>query len=112
MCYDIFMNSETLGSAGQFKLLIRMVVRAYKRQYAEEYKLLCNAVSMQRKLLADPKYGTAAHSDQRALYEITDTLHAALVSNLSIEALSWFKEKEGGRWFAKAFPEFALPSHI
>lgn len=105
------MKAPQLSDANDFKRSIRFVVAAYKRQYPEEYKLLCNAVRMQRSLLKDPKFGVVTDG-HRALYEISENLQAALITYLSVDAITWFKEKEGGRWFANTYREFALPTDI
>ncbi len=53
----------------------------------------------------------------RGLYEISETLHGMLSSRLNEEDMTWLKagglnKKQGGRWFAKTFPQFALPDKI
>lgn len=105
-----------LSSSSDFKTSIKNIVVAYKRQHPEEYDLLCQAVAMQRKLLLDPKYATSPDagegSDQRGLYEISETLQGALVLHLSDEATTWLKTTEGGRWFADTFAEFRLPQYV
>lgn len=50
----------------------------------------------------------------RALFEIPEDLSSMIVGSLDIDELMWFKSgtkanpNQGGRWFTKAFPEFAL----
>lgn len=106
------MKAKSIVSDLHFKRSIRNIVNAYRTQHAEEYKLLCDAIAMQRKVLSDPTYGEAKASDMRGLYEISVTLQEALIEHLSEDATVWLKSKEGGRWFAKEFKEFALPRAI
>lgn len=106
------MKAKSLLSDTQFKTSIRNIVSAYRVQKPEEYRLVCQAVEMQRQLLQDAKYGAMESTDNRALYEISMTLQENFIINLSVDALTWLKSKQGGRWFAKEFKEFALPSHI
>lgn len=53
----------------------------------------------------------------RALYEIPVDLQEMLIMGLESDEMEWLKSgganhKEGGRWFAKKFKEFALPSSL
>lgn len=100
------------------KYNIKAIVVLYRAEYPEEYAGLVRAVRMSREMLHDEEYATVkakdatAHGFQRGLFEISTTLDAMIVKALSIEELTWWKTKEGGYWFAKAFPEFALPRHV
>jgi predicted ATPase len=100
-----------MDSAELFKKQIRTVVRHYKLRAPQEYRLLCEAVAMHRASLKDPKFGTG-DGQQRAVFEISERLQAALVQALSVEGVKWFNTKEGGRWFATTFKQFALPHHV
>lgn len=106
------MKAKSIQSDVFFKTSIQNIVSAYKKQHAGEYRLVCTAVEMQRKLLKDPEYASIEATGNRALYEISETLQQNLIIHLSDSALSWLKTKEGSRWFAKTFKEFALPSSI
>lgn len=90
------------------KKKLKFAVAAYKRQYPEDYKIVCKGIAMKRSLKRD-EYATIEGSDMRGLFEIPEDLHTAFVQALDEEEIVWFKTKEGGRWFARTFPEFSLP---
>lgn len=91
---------------------ITQLVEGYKIAFPDEYKLVKEAVEMNRKL-NDGKFAMLDGSkDTRALYEISETLQTVLIMNMTEEETKWFKSLEGGRWFANTFKEFALPSSI
>lgn len=102
------------------KFNIKKIVAEYKRVFPEEYRVVCEGVTLKRSLNATQfaeVEGTQAGTEMRALYEISETLHTMLVRNLPIEQLTWLKvgdgrDNKGGRWFAKTFPEFRLPKYI
>lgn len=91
------------------KKKIKFAVAAYKRRYPDAYRIVCNAINMKRSLNRD-EYATIESSDMRGLFEIPEDLHTAFVMALDEEEIVWFKTTEGGRWFARTFPEFALPN--
>jgi hypothetical protein len=107
------MKTRVGESSASFRRSIRDAVDLYKFEHKEEYRLVKEAIRMRRSLLKDPKYGQILDgADGRALSEYPDTLHAMIVAALSDEGLTWWKSKEGGRWFAQTYPEFALAENI
>lgn len=97
---------------------IRQVVETYIKLYPEEFEIVKEGIKMQRGLHLD-EFASAkgTGSDMRALFEIPVTLSEMLITDLSEEEMEWFKaggrdRKEGGRWFAKTFTDFALPDSI
>jgi len=44
---------------------------------------------------------------ERALWEAPETLTTMILIRLESEEYTWFKTKEGARWFASRFPIFA-----
>lgn len=103
------------------KINILKIVEEYKRTFPDEYKLVCEAIHMRRKLLADGYVDEDTldmqnpGAERRALYEIPLTLSQSLATNLTDDQASWFRagpnrtnRNAGGRWFAKTFPEFSL----
>lgn len=108
------MRGSTFDSAKDAKKAIRDIVTIYKAQYPQEYQLLKRAIDMQRQALADPKYAKSDRSGEgiRGLYEISETLQMMLAQGLTIDQTVWFKTVQGGRWFAKTYREFALPSDV
>lgn len=98
---------------------ITQIVRNYIRLYPEDYETVKKGIAMQKGLLLDAKFGTAKDtgSDMRALFEIPADLSEMLIMGLEPEEMEWFKagganRKEGARWFAETFKDFALPNEI
>ena len=87
-------------------------VEVYKKAFPEEYSQACKGIKMQRELLKDETgIVSGEHSGasaQRVLHEIPEKLYQALVGGLDGDELTYFKSKEGARWFTKAVPQFAL----
>jgi len=100
-----------MDDAALFKKQIRAVVLAYKRRAPQEYKLLCDAIVTHRMAMKDPKFGQG-DGEGRAIFELSETLNTAITQALSLEGVSWFNSKTGGRWFATTFKQFALPQHV
>lgn len=101
----------------QAKVHIKKIVEDYIKLFPEDYETVKKGVQMQREALIDEKYGTGVGSEMRALFEIPVDLSEMFIMNLTEEEMEWFKaggvdRKEGGRWFARTFKEFALPNHI
>lgn len=101
------------------KLNIKKVVSEYKRAFPDEYRTVVDAVKMHREMIKDgyldeDSLDLSGGDDQRrALYEMPVTLFQNLAANLTEDQMLWLKsggrnKKEGGRWFAKTFPEFSL----
>lgn len=101
------------------KAHITQIVDDYKRLFPDDYQTVVEGIKMQRDLLLDQQYGQAigTGSDMRALFEIPADLSEMFIMQLTEGEMEWFKaggsdRKQGGRWFAKTFREFALPSNI
>lgn len=91
---------------------IENIVSVYRLAFPNEYKTACEGVIMQREMQTD-ELGTlnvelSGAAPQRALYEIPENLFNALLKQLDEEELTYWKTKEGARWFIKAAPEFSL----
>lgn len=102
------LRSSTSDSWVLTKKKIKLCVVAYKRRYPDAYKIVTDAIQMKRGLNRD-QYASIESSEMRGLYEIPEDLHQAFVMALDAEEITWFKTKDGGRWFARTFPQFALP---
>lgn len=92
---------------------IKNIVELYKRAFPNEYKLVCEAIEMRRRIMKDgvdmdEMNGTL----KRPLFEIPEKLSASIISELDAEELEYFKTTEGARWFAKTFPEFSLVRNV
>lgn len=95
------------------KKRIETIVKNYIRSSPEEYELVVTAVKLHRHALNDPKFATLdGSSEHRALFEMPEALFGLLVRGLDDEDVAWFKTTQGGRWFARKFKDFALPSSI
>jgi hypothetical protein len=88
------------------------LVEVYKQLFPEEYKQACEAVIMLRQVQEDEfasvKGDHSGISPDRILHEIPEKLYMSFVQTLSAEELTYWKSKEGGRWFCKEFPQFSL----
>lgn len=87
-------------------------VELYKRMFPQEYKVACNGVIMQRQMLQDEtasiKGEHSGASTQRQLLELPEKLYMSISNVLDGEELTYFKSKEGSRWFSKKVPEFCV----
>lgn len=101
------------------KLHITKIVEDYIRLRPADFEIVKEGIKMQRGLhldeFASAKLNGSAYT--RALFEIPEELSQMFIMQLTEEEMEWFKaggtnRKEGGLWFAKAFPAFALPSSI
>lgn len=91
---------------------IKQVVANYKTLHPEEYKIVCKGIDMKRKMNADEYARVDGSEDMRGLYEVSETLMNMLVRDLTLDQTNYLKTIAGGRWFAKTFREFSLPTHI
>ncbi len=103
----------------QAKDHIKQIVENYIRLYPEDYVTVKKGIEMQRQTLIDDEFGVAegTGSDMRALFEIPVDLSEMFIMGLTEEEMEWFKaggaeRKDGARWFARTFKEFALPQKI
>jgi len=88
---------------------IKNLVEGYKKLFPEEYEKVCDAVIMLRQVQRDEFAALKGeHVAQRILHEIPEKLYQSLVKELDGEELLYWKSNEGGRWFAKTFPQFSL----
>lgn len=91
---------------------IKNLVEAYKRLFPEEYTRVCEAVIMLRQVQEDEfgslKVETSGVAPQRILHEIPEKLYMSFIQELTEEELTYWKSKEGGRWFCKEFPMFSV----
>ncbi|MHB1086423.1 MAG: hypothetical protein ACYCZ0_01595 [Minisyncoccota bacterium] len=99
------------------KQRIKKVVSDYIKLFPAEYSIVCKGVEMKKKMTRDQFASIEGMFEGRGLYEISETLDAMLTKYLPEEDMVWLKSgginhKEGGRWFAKTFPEFSLPDKI
>ena len=100
-----------LSSNSPIKNQIRRLVRGYIRSHKEDYEIVKKAIALKRSM-TDQKFAMLEGSHMRALYEIPEELMQALILGLDEEGTIWMRTTEGGRWFAKEFPEFAVASVI
>jgi len=89
------------------KLLIKTYVREYTLAFPQEWEAFKEAMEVKLGQSKDA-FGEIADSEliERKLFEMPETLYTILDMKLSKEDFSWFKTKEGSRWFAKQYPQF------
>lgn len=111
---EIKTNFAALTSDSLEKASIEATVSAYIRQFPDEYRIVCDAIKGKRKLTHDEFASVESTKEkyvERGLYEIPETLSIALILELNDGAITFLKTKQGGRWFARRYPEFALPDY-
>lgn len=92
---------------------IKNIVFGYKELFPQEYKIAVAAVEMQRRIQKDEYASTGGDGNlQRAILEYPEKLSMMLIQKLDVDELTYFKSKEGARWFAKTFPMFSLAEKI
>lgn len=99
------------------KQRIKKVVEDYIKMFPDEYAIAIRGTEALRQMTTDEFASIDGIYYGRALYEIPETLHSMLANNLPEEDIRWLKEggadrKQGGRWFAKTFPVFAIATSI
>lgn len=95
------------------KANITMLVREYINMFGSEFAAFKMSVSEKRSAQSN-KFAETQGMDfvVRALYEVPETLRVIFDQSLEPSDLVWLQSKEGGRWFAKNFPDFALSEKI
>jgi hypothetical protein len=77
--------------------------------FPEDYKLDLEEIeSIRANLKTQFAEVQKTHAIKRALYTVGTKLDAMFLKSLSAEELNELSSLEGGRWFAKEFPQFAL----
>ena len=91
------------------KQQITACIKLYQRDFTQEANDFYAFVREKRAGLHN-EGGTIEgdHAIERALFEMPVGLYGMLTQNLSPEEFVWFKTKEGARWFAKNFKNYAL----
>ena len=86
---------------------IKNIVDIYKKEFPNEYSLVCKQINEKRRLTEDEYASTIGdHALKRRIYEIPEKLSLSLYKVLDENENSWFITTKGARWFAKTFPEF------
>lgn len=91
---------------------IRVAVTDYQKMFPEEYGNLLKVIKHQKENLKDDMAEVEGHAIQRALFTISDKLSVMIAKKLTNEEALYFKSKEGGRWFAKEFNQFAITKNV
>ena len=88
---------------------IHQIVRDYREMFPEEYELDIKAIEEDRVNLKT-KFAEVqkTHAIKRALYSIGTKLDAMFLQALTRDEQKELSTVEGGRWFAKEFPQFSL----
>lgn len=95
------------------KQRIKNLFKLYKDTWPEEYRTFCEGMEVNRQIMRD-EFASVKDGQivGRALHEMPEKFYAAVIQELESEELEYFKSIDGARWFAKAFPECALPQKI
>jgi len=102
------------------KELIRRVVSIYKKQFADEYRMIVKAIKELRetranKFAADTESYKGPHSvgePMRFILRIPYRLEYMVNSFLLPGEPKFLEDEEEMRWFAKEFPEFKIPEKL
>ena len=95
------------------KLKIEKIVKGYAKAYPDEFEAFKKGVKQKLYIQRD-KFASTKNMDFviRGLYEIPETLLGLLKLKLTMDEWKFYESKEGGRWFAKKFKEFAIAEKI
>ncbi len=86
-------------------------MRGYIKGNPDDYATVVKAIAYKRSL-SDQKFAMLEGSHMRALFEIPEKLMQSLILGLDEEGTIWMRTNEGGRWFAREFPDFAVATVI
>jgi hypothetical protein len=91
------------------KMKIHRIVNDYREMFPEEYELDLKAIEEDRVNLKT-KFAEVekTHAIKRALFSVGIKLDAMFMQALSVDEQKELSTVEGGRWFAKEFPQFSL----
>lgn len=94
------------------KMKIRTAVADYQKMFPEDYKQVLMAIKLQRENLKTDMAEIEGHAIKRALFTISEKLSSMIGLKLDNEELLHFKTLEGGRWFAKEFPQYRISKSV
>ena len=91
---------------------VRTAVADYMKMFPEEYRDLLKAIEVQKQNLKTDMAELEGQAIKRALFTISETLSIMIGKKLTQEEQDFFKSLEGGRWFAKEFPQFKITRNV
>ena len=95
------------------KILVGKIVEAYKKlcpgEYADFLESNKKKVEATKDRFAEIKGSDMVH---RKLFEIPETLHAALRVKMTDEQWEWFRTKEASTWFAIKYRQFRASADV
>lgn len=94
------------------KAKIKAIVVSYIKLFPKEFSDIKKFLIEKRELLENEFGQMKTEMLKRILYEIPENLDTMFNEQLSIDELEEFKTLEGGRWFAKNFPDFRITKKI
>lgn len=85
-----------------------VLVKEYERLFPDEYTMF--AIGTRAKRRQGAQTGSLKGMDfiERVVCEWPETLDAIFKQKLTKEDEEWLYTKEGTRWFARTFPEYAV----
>jgi len=91
------------------KMKIHNIVRDYREMFPEDYDLdLKEIESIRANLKTQFAEVQKTHAVKRALYTVGTKLDNMFIQVLTEDEQKELSTVEGGRWFAKEFPQFSL----
>jgi len=94
------------------QMRVRLAVKDYQDMYPDEYKELMKVIEDQRANLKEDMAEIKGHMLKRALYTISESLHAMIGKKLDAQEREEWKTLEVQRWFCKEFPQFMISKHV
>lgn len=91
---------------------VRTAVADYIKMFPQEYRDLLKAIELQKQNLKSDFAEIEGHSIKRALFTVSEKLASMIALKLDSEEAIYFKSLEGGRWFAKEFPQFRISKEV
>ncbi len=99
-------------NSSKAKKNISTIVGKFKFTHPDEYAITVKAVEAMHHMVIDDFASAKDTPMIRGLYETPEELYAMFIIELDPEDMNWLKTKEGGKWYAKKFKEFAIPKSI
>lgn len=97
-----------------YQIKVRKITKDYKTLYPLEYQAVVEAVKELRRTKFNELTGATKgeHVITRHLIEFPEVLFNLIYNQLTADEFKLFDTQTGQRWFAKTYPEFAIPRHI
>lgn len=91
---------------------ITTIVAKYKFTHPDDYATVVKAVEAMHHMVIDDFASSKDSQNIRGLFETPEELYTMFILELDESDMQWFKTKDGGKWYAKTFKEFAIPKNV